>query len=755
MSSAATATPPAAKATAATMASMPSDPSSSSSSSSSTALPSTHPISRRIRSILVQPTQNEANLRHALDTLAHLYPARPSAASPADIDAAVAGPSKHPRPAPVDTARARRNVERDARKRILGATDDLIALLGTVDDALTHLGHDVDRMHASCDDVESRLRSAAISSRYLVEHAEGLERQRQATQLHRHLSSRFLDRFTLSSEERDAIHSRQVRVGSRLFAAIDHLDRIRADCRILLEGSDPNGVGGGTRAATDIMAATAQDLELAYQKIFKWCSFEFRQPVKEGLEVSRHLREAVQRLMRARPDLLRQALSTLVATRSSILTNAFVAALTVGGSAPTYLPRPIELHAHDPLRYVGDMLAWIHQTLASEREFLTALFGEKEGEGGRRIGQRRRGLEGSVDLSASLSGGAGDAAAMGPGEALVREVLNRNLEGCCRPLKIRVQQTVRSQEGSVTTYRLAHLVHFYRQTMEKTIGTKAVLSQTLAEISTTSLSAFYVTLDRQAAGLSRFDEAPDAALSAPPPLVGVSATLKELLAEYQRSLADVDVSLATTTTTTSHGGQGAERGLDEFDTILEKLVDPMLDLCRRMARHLSRPTPATATAAAAKADAAAPVAAERRGETGSETWESAVFLENCYAFILDLLRPYGFTKAKVEEIQDEMRGRREVLVDLHTTPTRVSAYLGTFNEFLASPEVISPSSHLARLDAPTTRAHVHTAVLSRLTDEYGEVVDALKDPRNRFEWKETLVRRSKDDVALLLGLQSS
>lgn len=25
------------------------------------------------------------------------------------------------------------------------------------------------------------------------------------------------------------------------------------------------------------------------------------------------------------------------------------------------MPRPIEVHAHDPLRYVGDMLGWLHQ----------------------------------------------------------------------------------------------------------------------------------------------------------------------------------------------------------------------------------------------------------------------------------------------------------------------------------------------------------------------------------------------------------
>lgn len=40
------------------------------------------------------------------------------------------------------------------------------------------------------------------------------------------------------------------------------------------------------------------------------------------------------------------------------------------------MPRPIEMHAHDPRRYLGDMLAWVHQSLASERELLQGLFGD-------------------------------------------------------------------------------------------------------------------------------------------------------------------------------------------------------------------------------------------------------------------------------------------------------------------------------------------------------------------------------------------
>ena len=52
------------------------------------------------------------------------------------------------------------------------------------------------------------------------------------------------------------------------------------------------------------MAATAQYLEKAYDKLFKWCSLEFRNLGRDAvLEVSNNLREGVKRL-RQRPELL-------------------------------------------------------------------------------------------------------------------------------------------------------------------------------------------------------------------------------------------------------------------------------------------------------------------------------------------------------------------------------------------------------------------------------------------------------------------
>lgn len=91
----------------------------------------------------------------------------------------------------------------------------------------------------------------------------------------------------------------------------------------------------------------------------------------------------------------------------------FLDALTRGG--PSGLPRPIELHAHDPIRYVGDMLAWVHQAIAAECEFLESLFG---------LSGRER-MVGSV----RSFGGSEE-------EEWVRELLNSTVGKLCVPLKV-------------------------------------------------------------------------------------------------------------------------------------------------------------------------------------------------------------------------------------------------------------------------------------------------------------------------------
>jgi hypothetical protein len=112
------------------------------------------------------------------------------------------------------------------------------------------------------------------------------------------------------------------------------------------------------------------------------------------------------------------------------------------------------------MRYIGDMLAWVHQTVAAEREFLESLFNVQSDM--RMVGSVRKFGENEE-------------------EEWIQELMDATMSKVSVPLKVRVQQTIRSQESSIVSFKIANLLQFYTLTMQRTIGEDALLSQTLHE----------------------------------------------------------------------------------------------------------------------------------------------------------------------------------------------------------------------------------------------------------------------------------
>lgn len=69
--------------------------------------------------------------------------------------------------------------------------------------------------------------------------------------------------------------------------------------------------------------------------------------------------------------LYRYVIDEYCIARRAVLVGSFIDALTRGG--PNGHPKPMEHHAHDPQRYVGDMLAWLIQNIPVEKENLFIL----------------------------------------------------------------------------------------------------------------------------------------------------------------------------------------------------------------------------------------------------------------------------------------------------------------------------------------------------------------------------------------------
>ncbi|GAA5834551.1 hypothetical protein JCM11251_007038 [Rhodosporidiobolus azoricus] len=630
----------------------------------------------------------------------------------------------------IGTALKRGGLRKEVDGKMAEGSKEFLDAFSEVNDKLSMLQSHLDAMHICCDEVQTELDKANQGTRYLLEHAEGLRQQRATTSVQQSLVHVFLARFTLTDAELRALSGREVPVGPELFAAMDKTERIRADCRALLSGE----AGEGTQAGLDIMEYTSQHLEAGYSKIYKWLTFESRGFAKDVLEVSATVREAVARL-KNRPDLLSEVLGVLGTTRSTSILNLFLDALTRGG--PNGLPRPIELHAHDPIRYIGDMLAWIHQSMAGEREFLESLFGIKEEEG-RRVGSVHpyskhkrtatavRVVQGDTD------------------QDRVKRLLDKDFEGCGRPLKIRVQQTIKSQESSIMAYRIATLIHFYKVTMERTIGADAMMSGVLTEIMDHAYEVFFETLRAQGRSLLRFIQPPAAALSAPLPLRDTLSTLREISNVHASSLLEHEHA------STRPSPESREA---DFLPVLDAILDPALEMCGRMAEM--RPV----------------------------EWDRGVFWVNCEEAVLGALNGFEFVEGRRGKVREEEDRHVESLTAEHFTDLLKTSGLEPLVEALRSKEAEMPlsqvpaaspsailtatttfSTFLSTLDPvssprlsllpPHIAASIHSSALRRVSEAYGEVYDAVfGNEKNGYEGRETLMRRSKGEVAMLLDVQ--
>jgi hypothetical protein len=103
-----------------------------------------------------------------------------------------------------------------------------------------------------------------------------------------------------------------------------------------------------------------------------------------------------------------------------------------------YATKPIEIYAHDPLRYIGDMLAWLHSTAVGEQEALEVLFVVQEGD----EGSQKQSILGGMEEGLKSEPWTGhpseedEAFEWDPRRGLML-LVDKNLAVVCQPLKVR------------------------------------------------------------------------------------------------------------------------------------------------------------------------------------------------------------------------------------------------------------------------------------------------------------------------------
>lgn len=203
----------------------------------------------------------------------------------------------------------------------------------------------------------------------------------------------------------------------------------------------------------EIVKKMSRYIEAAFEKLFRCVQTELSDPqTAQTLEANSHLKKAFTKLF-SEPTMVNKSINLIVQARQQILSTAYLTALTRGDFLSS--SRPIELSAPDTVRFIGDLLAWIHQTIVNEKELVEALFAA-----------RKRQIQLNPfppwDVPNVL-------------EDQMNSLLDGSLYGICRPLSSRAQTSVLDLSDIVRLYNVIEILGFYREAFSKIVHDECII----------------------------------------------------------------------------------------------------------------------------------------------------------------------------------------------------------------------------------------------------------------------------------------
>lgn len=431
--------------------------------------------------------------------------------------------------------------------------------------------------------------------------ASSLLSQRKHVETKKELLEAFKDHFTMSTDEIAALTVSAEPVDDRYFAALAKAKKINKDCEVLL-GFESQTLG------LELMEQTSQNINIGFQKLYKWIQKEFKTLNLENPQMNSSMRCAL-RVLAERPSLFQNCLDFFAESRERILSDSFYTALT--GTSSSGLEdrssKPIDMTAHDPLRYVGDMLAWVHSATVSEREALEVLF-VAEGE------ELARGLRSGRDAEIwRLVADEGDESEDFNALKALSDLVDRDISGAARVLRQRVEQVIQTSEDIVSAYKLANLLGFYLVTFNKLLGPESNLLGSMGGLQTEAMRQFRALVREHIATIQgEFQQTPHD--------LGPPGFLQECLKQLEAFMRSYDSSLSIS--------EDREAG---FENILAEAFDPFMSGCENMASSMRSP-------------------------------RDAIFLINCRLAASSTLEGFDFTRTRLRQLQEKMTSESDILV---------------------------------------------------------------------------------------------
>jgi hypothetical protein len=469
--------------------------------------------------------------------------------------------------------------------------------------------------------MKSHIAAANRDTGPVLEEATSLMSQKNQVEVKQHILGAFKSHFLISEDESTVLTSTAEPVNEEFFQTLTRVKKIHHDCQVLLGTEDQ-------RLGLEILEQSSKQLNAAFQKLYRWVQREFKTLDLENPQINASVRRSL-RVLAERPTLFQSCLDLFAEARENILSDSFYAALTGSTSDTGNLStKPIEFQAHDPLRYIGDMLAWAHSATVSEREALEVLF-ISDGD------EIKRSIQAGLESDPWLRRADGDEIVF-DGKKALNQLVSRDLTGVARLLRQRTEQVIQSHEDATLAYKIANLIGFYKNTFAKLLGADSEVLELFKSLEDSAMRQFRGNMRDHVASVQSDLAVAPADLSPPEFLEEALQMLRVLAKSYDTSITTVD---------------DEENG---FQPVLAETLDPFLGGCENLFKNLPQP-------------------------------DSDIFAINCLLSAKAVLQPYAFTNDRVVEMDDTISEHAANLISyqhtyfVHTSglDTLVSALSGT------------------------------------------------------------------------------
>eukprot|EP01105_Mastigella_eilhardi_P005250 TRINITY_DN169_c0_g1_i1.p1 TRINITY_DN169_c0_g1~~TRINITY_DN169_c0_g1_i1.p1 ORF type:complete len:729 (+),score=178.99 TRINITY_DN169_c0_g1_i1:3-2189(+) len=425
-----------------------------------------------------------------------------------------------------NTLQARKELRGRVEERCLEDVADFLCAYDALLKTIGSVRADVAALRTSCNAIAQSQVSAQDKASALLEQAKTLQLKKEENEAKIQVVGAFLEEFTLSSQSLDALKEEP---GPEFFRAVQEVKRINSCCKILLKSRDHQQIG------FDIADQMTKRLSTVHNKMYKWIQAASDIFSQDSPNVGDLFRQCINEL-NDDTALLGYCMDEIAVQRGKAVRRMFIRALTYGG--PNLTPRPIEVHAHDPLRYVSDMLAWLHQTVASEHELLYSLLSYTTSQE-------------NISVSANA-------------KRTCQKALTKAFDELSGHFKLQYEQAFEVKPGALVIFRLANTVEFYHRTIVthgNLMPANSSLAQVLLQCKQDTLQRFRTVISDFMAKIMNSPPLPPSDLSVPLVFRDVISLMEDLINTF-------NTALLTSNTDTSEISSALDTILDPFHKVL-------------------------------------------------------------------------------------------------------------------------------------------------------------------------------------------